>query len=98
MKNYEGYKLVETDDIDQAIAWAKGIRAEDPAQNERIALLRDILVTGLTYARVVSDNMGGLPCFREGQSEKERQAAMMAAASMARRPDGSRGNGKRAKK
>lgn len=98
MKKCEGYNLIESADIDAAIGWAKGIRAEDPEKNEEIALLRDVLVTGLTYARVVSDNMGGLPSFHEGQSEKERQAAMVAAAKMARRPDGSQKHGKRGKK
>lgn len=101
MKKHEGYNLIETSDIDAAINWAKGIRPEDPtdpAKVAEIALLRDVLVTGLTYARVVSENMGGLPSFRPGQTQKERQAAMMAAAKMARRPDGSQNRRKRGKK
>lgn len=101
MKKYEGYTLVETDDLDAAITWAKGIAPEDPtdpAKVAEIALLRDVLVTGLTYARVVSANMGGLPCFAEGQTPEERQRAMMAAAKLARRPDGKQGKRKRGKK
>lgn len=90
MKKYKGYGLVETEDIDAAITWAKNIRAEDPEKEPEIKLLRDVLVTGLTYARVVAGNMGGLPCFEEGQTPEERKAAMAAAAKMARRPDGSR--------
>lgn len=97
MKQYEGYKMVEVDDMDAAIAWAKGIVAEDPAKAEEIALLRDVLVTGLTYARVVAANMGGLPCFTEGQTKEDRQRAMAEAARMARRPDGA-GKRKRGKK
>lgn len=91
MKQKKGYKLVETSDLDTAIGWAKGMRPEDPTNPEltaRIMLLRDVLVTGLTYARVVATNMGGLPCFTEGQTPEERQKAMAAAAAMARRPDG----------
>ena len=32
--------------------------------------------------------MDGLPCFEEGQTPEERQAAIAAAAKHARRPDG----------
>lgn len=91
MQQKKGYKLVETSDLDTAIGWAKGMRPEDPTNPEltaQIMLLRDVLVTGLTYARVVAANMGGLPCFAEGQTPEERQKAMAAAAAMARRPDG----------
>lgn len=88
MKKYKGYDLVEANDIDAAINWAENIRAEDPEKEPEIKTLRDVLVTSLTYARVVADNMGGLPCFAEDQTPEERQQAMRAAASMARRPDG----------
>lgn len=91
MKQKKGYKLVEPEDLDAAAGWAKDMRPEDPtnaAQAEQIALLKDILITGLTYARVVAANMGGLPCFAEEQTPEERQKAMAAAAAMARRPDG----------
>ena len=91
MKKYKGYDLVEAADLDAAITWAKNIRAEDPEKEPEIAALRDVLVTGLTYARVVAVNMGGLPCFAEDQTQEERQRAIAAAASMARRPDGTRG-------
>ena len=91
MKKYKGYDLVEAADIDAAITWAKNIRAEDPEKEPEITALRDVLVTGLTYARVVAANMGGLPCFAEDQTPEERQRAIAAAASMARRPDGTRG-------
>lgn len=100
MKQHEGYRLVEVEDLDAAVTWAAGIQAEDPEKAEEIKVLRDVLVTGLTYARVVATNMGGLPCFEEGQTPEERQAAMAAAAKMARRPDGKTGKnrGKREKK
>lgn len=103
MKQHKGYKLVEVEDLDAAVTWAAGIEPEDksdPAKVTEIKLLRDVLVTGLTYARVVAANMGGLPCFEEGQTPEERQAAMAAAAKMARRPDGKTGKhrGKRGKK
>ena len=88
MKKYKGYDLVEADDLDAAITWAKNIRAEDPEKEPEIKVLRDVLVTGLTYARVVAVNMGGLPCFAEDQTPEERKKAMAAAAAMARRPDG----------
>lgn len=91
MKQYEGYKLVEKEDLNAAIAWAAGIKAEDPEKEADIALLRDVLTTGLTYARVVADNMGGLPCFDANQTPQQRQAAMAAAAKLARRPDGKKG-------
>lgn len=90
MKKYKGYDLVEAADLDAAITWAKNIRAEDPEKEPEIAALRDVLVTGLTYARVVAVNMGGLPCFAEDQTPEERKRAIAAAASMARRPDGTR--------
>lgn len=90
MVKHEGYKLVTSEDLDAAVAWAKNIRAEDPEKEPEIAALRDVLVTGLTYARVVAANMGGLPCFAEDQTPEERQRAIAAAASMARRPDGTR--------
>lgn len=95
MKQHEGYRLVEVEDLDTAVTWAAGIRAEDPEKAEEIKVLRDVLVTGLTYARVVAANMGGLPCFEEGQTPEERQAAMAAAAKMARRPDGKTGKNRR---
>ena len=98
MKQHEGYRLVEVEDLDAAVTWAAGIEPEDkndPAKVEEIKLLRDVLVTGLTYARVVAANMGGLPCFEEGQTPEERQAAMAAAAKMARRPDGKTGKNRR---
>lgn len=95
MKQHEGYRLVEVEDLDAAVTWAAGIRAEDPEKAEEIKVLRDVLVTGLTYARVVAANMGGLPCFEEGQTPEERQAAMAAAAKMARRPDGKTGKNRR---
>lgn len=88
MKRYKGYDLIEVADIDAAITWAKGIKAEDPEKEPEIAALREILVTGMTYARIVANNMGGMPCFAEGQTKEERQAAMRAAASMAKRPGG----------
>ena len=88
MKKYKGYDLVEADDLDAAITWAKNIQAEDPEKEPEIKALRDVLVTGLTYARVVAANMGGLPCFAEDQTPEERKKAMAAAAAMARRPDG----------
>ena len=91
MQQKKGYKLVEASDLDTAIGWAKGMRPEDPTNPEltaQIMLLRDVLVTGLTYARVVAANMGGLPCFAEDQTPEERKKAMAAAAVMARRPDG----------
>ena len=95
MKKHKGFSMVEAADLDAAITWAKNIRAEDPEKEPEkepeIAALRDVLVTGLTYARVVAVNMGGLPCFAEDQTPEERQRAIAAAASMARRPDGTRG-------
>lgn len=91
MKKYKGYDLVEAADLEAAITWAKNIRAEDPEKEPEIKTLRDVLVTGLTYARVVAANMGGLPCFAEDQTPEERQKAMRAAAAMARRPDGGAG-------
>lgn len=91
MKKYKGYDLVEAADLEDAITWAKNIRAEDPEKEPEIKTLRDVLVTGLTYARVVAANMGGLPCFAEDQTPEERQKAMRAAAAMARRPDGGAG-------
>lgn len=100
MKQHKGYRLVEVEDLDAAVTWAAGIQAEDPEKADEIKVLRDVLTTGLTYARVVAANMGGLPCFEEGQTPEERQAAMAAAAKMARRPDGKIGKnrGKRGKK
>lgn len=97
MKKYKGYDLVEAADIDAAITWAKNIRAEDPEKEPEIKTLRDVLVTGLTYARVVAANMGGLPCFAEDQTPEERKKAMAAAAAMARRPDGGARKSKRKK-
>lgn len=91
MKKHKDFSMVEAADLDAAITWAKNIRAEDPEKEPEIAALRDVLVTGLTYARVVAVNMGGLPCFAEDQTPEERQRAIAAAASMARRPDGTRG-------
>lgn len=91
MKKHKDFSMVETADLDAAITWAKNIRAEDQEKEPEIAALRDVLVTGLTYARVVAVNMGGLPCFAEDQTPEERQRAIAAAASMARRPDGTRG-------
>lgn len=94
MQQKKGYKLVEASDLDTAIGWAKGMRPEDPTNPEltaQIMLLRDVLVTGLTYARVVAENMGGLPCFAEGQTQEQRQRAIMEAAKLARRPDGAAG-------
>lgn len=88
MKKFKGYALVEPGDIDAAITWAKGLRSEDPEKEPEIAALRGVIVTGLTYARIVAVNMGGLPCFEEGQTPEERQAAIAAAAKHARRPDG----------
>lgn len=91
MKQKKGYKLVEPEDLDTAVGWAKAMRPEDPTNAEQVAqimLLKDVLVTGLTYARVVAANMGGLPCFAEDQTPEERKKAMAAAAAMARRPDG----------
>lgn len=88
MKQCKGYALVETSDIDAAIEWAKGLRTEDPEKEPEIKALRGVIVTGLTYARIVADNMGGLPCFEEGQTQEERTAAIAAAAKAARRPDG----------
>lgn len=88
MKQHEGYRLVEVEDLDAAVTWAAGIKPEDPEKADEIKALRDVLVTGLTYARVVAANMGGLPCFEEGQTPEERRAAMAAAAKLARRPDG----------
>ena len=90
MEKYKDFSMVEAADLDAAITWAKNIRAEDPEKEPEIAALRDVLVTGLTYARVVAANMGGLPCFAEDQTPEERQRAIAAAASMARRPDGTR--------
>lgn len=91
MKQKKGYKLVEPEDLDAAVSWAKAMRPEDPTNAEQVAqimLLKDVLVTGLTYARVVAANMGGLPCFAEDQTPEQRQRAIMEAAKMARRPDG----------
>lgn len=88
MKKFKGYALVEPGDIDAAITWAKGLRSEDPEKEPEIAALRGVIVTGLTYARIVAANMDGLPCFEEGQTPEERQAAIAAAAKHARRPDG----------
>lgn len=91
MKQKKGYKLVEPEDLDAAVGWAKAMRPEDPTNAEQVAqimLLKDVLVTGLTYARVVAVNMGGLPCFAEDQTQEQRQRAIMEAAKMARRPDG----------
>ena len=91
MKQKKGYKLVEPEDLDAAVGWAKAMRPEAPTNAEQVAqimLLKDVLVTGLTYARVVAANMGGLPCFAEGQMPEERKKAMAAAAAMAKRPDG----------
>lgn len=91
MKQKKGYKLVEPEDLDAAVGWAKAMRPEDPTNAEQVAqimLLKDVLVTGLTYARVVAANMGGLPCFAEDQTQEQRQRAIMEAAKMARRPDG----------
>ena len=91
MKQKKGYKLVEPEDLDAAVGWAKAMRPEDPTNAEQVAqimLLKDVLVTGLTYARVVAANMGGLPCFAEDQNPEQRQRAIMEAAKMARRPDG----------
>lgn len=91
MKQKKGYKLVEPEDLDAAVGWAKAMRPEDPTNAEQVAqimLLKDVLVTGLTYARVVAANMGGLPCFAEDQTPEQRQRAIMEAAKMARRPDG----------
>lgn len=91
MKQKKGYKLVEPEDLDAAVGWAKAMRPEDPTNAEQVAqimLLKDVLVTGLTYARVVAANMGGLPCFAEGQTPEQRQRAIMEAAKLARRPDG----------
>lgn len=94
MQQKKGYKLVEPEDLDAAVGWAKAMRPEDPTNAEQVAqimLLKDVLVTGLTYARVVAENMGGLPCFAEGQTQEQRQRAIMEAAKLARRPDGAAG-------
>lgn len=91
MKQKKGYKLVEPEDLDAAVGWAKAMRPEAPTNAEQVAqimLLKDVLVTGLTYARVVAANMGGLPCFAEDQTPEQRQRAIMEAAKLARRPDG----------
>lgn len=91
MKQKKGYKLVEPEDLDAAVGWAKAMRPEDPTNAEQVAqimLLKDVLITGLTYARVVAANMGGLPCFAEDQTPEQRQRAIMEAAKLARRPDG----------
>lgn len=91
MKQKKGYKLVEPEDLDAAVGWAKAMRPEDPTNEKQVAqimLLKDVLTTGLTYARVVAANMGGLPCFAEDQTPEQRQRAIMEAAKLARRPDG----------
>ena len=97
MKKCKGFDMVEAADLDAAITWAKNIRAEDPEKEPEIKTLRDVLVTGLAYARVVAVNMGGLPCFAEDQTTEERQQAMRTAASMARRPDGTTKKNRRKK-
>ena len=43
MKQCKGYALVETGDIDAAIEWAKGLRAEDPEKEPEIKALRGSL-------------------------------------------------------
>lgn len=98
MKQKKGYKLVEPEDLDAAVGWAKAMRPEDPTNAEQVArimLLKDVLVTGLTYARVVAANMGGLPCFAEDQTPEQRQRAIMEAANLARRPDGGKSRRKK---
>lgn len=98
MKQKKDYKLVEPQDLDAAIGWVKGMRPEDPTNAKQVAQimqLKDVLTTGLTYARVVAANMGGLPCFAEDQTPEQRQRAIMEAAKMARRPDGGKPRGKK---
>lgn len=89
MKQYDGFKMVEAPDLEAALHWAEGLTPENPDDPENIknvALIRDIVTTGLTYAMVAAKQMGGLPCFAPDQTPAERQAAMAAAARLARRP------------
>ena len=89
MKRYKGFKLVEAEDLEAVLKWAQGLTPEDQSDKdnvERVNLIRDVAVTGLSYAIVITKEMGGLPCFEEGQSPEQRQAAMAAAAKLARKP------------
>lgn len=88
MQQKKGYRLIEESDLSAAIAWADGLKAMDGAEEteQQAEALRATIKTGLSYALVVAYEMGGLPCFDDGQTPEQRQAAMAAAAKMARKP------------
>lgn len=87
MQKKRGYRLVESEDLNAAIEWANTLGAEDKPEEspEQLETLRATIITGLSYAIVIGAQMGGLPCFDEGQSQEERRKAMTQAARMARK-------------
>lgn len=100
MKRYKGFKMVEAEDLEAVLKWAQGLTPEDRSNKEnveRVNLIRDVAVTGLSYAIIVAKEIGGLPCFEEGQTPEQRRAAMAAAAELARKP-GQKPSGKRGRK
>lgn len=90
MQQKKGYRLIEESDLSAAMTWANGLKATDGNQEtaRQAEALRAIIKTGLSYAIVMAHEMGGLPCFDDGQTPEQRRAAMAAAAKLARRPGG----------
>ena len=89
MKQYDGFRMVEPEDLEAALHWAEALTPEYASNEEnvkKVQLIRDVVTTGLTYAMVAAKQMNGLPCFAADQTPAERQAAMAAAAKLARRP------------
>ena len=98
MKNYKDFKMVMPEDLEAVLKWAEGMKPEDPENQENVQqvnLIRDVITTGLSYAVIVAKEMGGLPCFQKGQTPERRQAAMAAAARLAKKPGRNRKKGRK---
>lgn len=91
MKDYKDFKMVTEEDLKAAIKWAAAMKPENPEDTEnakKVALIRTVITTGLSYAMVVAKQMGGLPCFDPNQTPEQRKTSMAAAARLARKPKG----------